>query len=68
MHNNKPACSGKAAKTGRIIRIEQVQLNQHLDKVVRGTVERTLNELLSRPIVWCGPLRTHRTKGAPFIY
>ena len=46
MHNSKPARTNKEAKTGQIIRIEQDQLNKHLDKVVRGTVERTLNELL----------------------
>jgi len=46
MHNSKPARTSKEAKTGQIIRIEQEQLNKHLDKVVRVTVERTLNELL----------------------
>ena len=46
MHNSKPARSSKEAKTGQIIRIEQEQLNRHLDKVVRGTVEQTLNGLL----------------------
>ena len=46
MNHSKPARSNKEAKTGQIIRIEQDQLNKHLDKVVRGTVERTLNELL----------------------
>ena len=46
MHNSKPARSNKEAKTGQIIRIEQEQLNKHLDEVVRGTVERTLNSLL----------------------
>ena len=38
MHNSKPARSNKETKTGQIIRIEQDQLNKHLDKVVRGTV------------------------------
>lgn len=46
MHNSKPARTNKEAKPGQIIHIEQDQLNKHLDKVVRGTVERTLNELL----------------------
>ena len=46
MNHSKPARSNKEGKTGQIIRIEQDQLNKHLDKVVRGTVERTLNELL----------------------
>jgi putative transposase len=46
MHNSKPTRTSKEAKTGQIIRIEQEQLNRHLDKVVRGTVEQTLNGLL----------------------
>ena len=64
MHNSKPGRSNKEAKAGQIIRIEQDQLNKHLDKVVRGTVERTLNELLDaeadRPMPG-GPLRAHRS-------
>ena len=36
----------KEVKAGQIIRIEQEQLTRHLDKVVRGTVEETLNALL----------------------
>jgi putative transposase len=46
MSNTRTERTSKEAKTGQIIRIEQEQLNRHLDKVVRGTVERTLNELL----------------------
>ncbi len=46
MHNDKPVRSNKEAKAGQIIRIEQDQLNRHLDKVVRATVERTLNSPL----------------------
>ena len=46
MHNSKPTRTSKETKTGQIIRIEQEQLNRHLDKVVRGTVEQTLNGLL----------------------
>lgn len=46
MHNNKPERTNKEAKTGQIIRIEQEQLHKHLDRVVRGTVEQTLNQLL----------------------
>lgn len=46
MDNSKVVRSNKGAKTGQIIRIEQDELHSHLDKVVRGTVERTLNELL----------------------
>jgi putative transposase len=63
MHNSKPARSSKEAKTGQIIRIEQEQLNKHLDKVVRGTVERTLNELLDAEADrLCGAGRYERTE------
>ncbi len=34
MHNSKPESTSKEAKPGQIIRIEQEQLNRHLDKVV----------------------------------
>lgn len=46
MHDTKSRRVGKEAKTGQIIRIEQDQLTKHLDRVVRGTVEQTLNALL----------------------
>jgi putative transposase len=46
MHNIKAARANKEAKTGQIIKIEQEELNRHLDRVVRGTVEQTLNALL----------------------
>jgi len=46
MHDIKRRRAGKEAKTGQIIRIEQDQLTKHLDRVVRGTVEQTLNALL----------------------
>ncbi len=63
MHNNKLARSSKEANTGQIIRIEQEQLNKHLDKVVRGTVERTLNELLDAEADrLCGAGRYERTE------
>jgi hypothetical protein len=54
MHNSKPTRTNKEAKTGQIIRIEQDQLHKHLDKVVRGTVEQTLNRAIGcrgRPAV-----------------
>lgn len=38
--------ANKENQTGQIIRIEQEELSKHLDKVVRGTVEETLNALL----------------------
>jgi len=46
MHNSKAALVNKEAKTSQIIKIEQDELNRHLDRVVRGTVEQTLNALL----------------------
>jgi len=46
MENNKSVKESKEGKTGQIIRIEQEQLTRHLDQVVRGTVEETLNALL----------------------
>ena len=46
MENTKTESESKAGKTGQIIRIEQEQLTKHLDKVVRDTVEETLNALL----------------------
>ena len=44
--NRKRTFPKKEAKPGQIIRIEQEQLSKHLDKIVRGTVEETLNQLL----------------------
>ncbi len=46
MSNSKSVKESKEGKTGQIIRIEQEQLTRHLDQVVRGTVEETLNALL----------------------
>ena len=46
MHNTKTDGVNKEGKAGQIIHIEQEQLTRHLDNVVRGTVEQTLNELL----------------------
>jgi putative transposase len=46
MNNTKSGNGNKEAKAGQIIRIEQEQLTKHLDKIVRGTVEDTLNALL----------------------
>jgi len=46
MENSKSLKENKERKTGQIIRIEQEQLTKHLDKVVRGTIEETLNALL----------------------
>jgi len=46
METSKTLKENKGVKSGQIIRIEQEQLTRHLDKVVRGTVEETLNALL----------------------
>jgi len=46
MQDNRTGQVSKEGKAGQIIRIEQEQLTRHLDKVVRGTVEQTLNALL----------------------
>jgi transposase-like protein len=46
MNNTRSKTASKEVKSGQIIRIEQEQLSRHLDKVVRGTVEETLNQLL----------------------
>ena len=46
MQDTKKRAKSKNTKAGSIIRIEQEQLTKHLDKVVRGTVEETLNALL----------------------
>lgn len=45
METSKSLEENKGVKPGQIIRIEQDQLTRHLDKVVRGTVEETLNAL-----------------------
>jgi putative transposase len=46
MQNNKKLGGNKEDKSDRIIHIEHEELNRHLDKIVRGTVEETLNALL----------------------
>ena len=46
MQDTRTDRENKESKAGQIIRIEQEQLSKHLDKVVRGTVEETLNALL----------------------
>lgn len=46
MSNSKSAKESKEEKAGQIIRIEQEQLTRHLDQVVRGIVEETINALL----------------------
>lgn len=46
MQDSKTRRERKETRTGQIIRIEQEQLSRHLDKVVKSTVEETLNALL----------------------
>ena len=46
MQDSRTKRGNKEGKAEHIIRIEQEQLTKHLDKVVRGTVEETLNVLL----------------------
>lgn len=46
MQDTKTKYGRKGVKKGQIIRIEEEQLSKHVDKVVRGTVEETLNALL----------------------
>ena len=66
MHPNKSGQAKKESKAGQIIRIEQEQLNKHLDKVVRGTVEQTLNELLDAEADrLCQAQRYQRTERYP---
>ena len=46
MQDTRSSEKNKASKGGQIIRIEQEELTRHLDKIVKGTVEETLNALL----------------------
>jgi hypothetical protein len=46
MNHSKAGRINKEAKSGQIIKIEQEQLTRHLDKIVKATVEDTLNALL----------------------
>jgi putative transposase len=46
MHDSRTRKAIKEAKPGQIINIEHEQLTRHLDKIVRSTVEDTLNSLL----------------------
>ena len=51
MQDSRTERGNKAGIAGQIIRIEQEQLSRHLDKVVRGTVEETLNARNSTMII-----------------
>jgi putative transposase len=64
MNNSRLNQKSKERKTGQIIRIEQEQLTRHLDQVVRGTVEETLNALLDAEAdKLCQAGRYERTEG-----
>ena len=48
---------------GNVITIDDERIKNHLDRVVRGTVEETLNALLdcrSGPAMQCAALRAQR--------
>lgn len=64
MQDTKTEDQNKEAKAGQIIRIEQEQLSKHLDKMVKGTVEETLNALLDAEADrLCQARRYERTEG-----
>ena len=46
MQITKKSSENKEIKSGQIIRIEQEELKKHLEKIVKGSVEETLNALL----------------------
>ena len=63
MEDNRKGEAAETKKSSQIIKIEEEKLHNHLDEVVRGTVEETLNALLqveADALVWGTPLRTHR--------
>jgi putative transposase len=54
----------KTSKNGEIFHIDEGQIRTHLDRVVRGTVEETLNALLEAEAdELCGARRYERTEG-----
>ena len=64
MEDSREGSGREGAKGGRIIRIEEEQLSRHLDQVVRGTVEETLNALLEAEADrLCQARRYERTEG-----
>jgi transposase-like protein len=64
MQDSRTEQVSKEGKAGQIIRIEQEHLTRHLDKVVRGTVEETLNALLEDEAArLCNAGRYERTDG-----
>ncbi|MBW1989552.1 MAG: IS256 family transposase [Deltaproteobacteria bacterium] len=64
MQDTKGGDGREAAKGGQIIKIEEERLNRHLDRIVRGTVEETLNALLDAEAdQLCQARRYERTAG-----
>jgi putative transposase len=62
MQNSKKFIGNKEDKSSHIIHIEHEELTRHLDKIVRGTVEETLNALLdSEADRLCQATRYQRT-------
>ena len=52
-----------SAKTSKIIQIDEEQIKDHLDELVRGTVEETLNNLLDAEAdQLCNAARYERTE------
>jgi len=46
MKSNKERAAKKALRMGEVVRIDTAEIQQHVDQVVRDTVEETLNGLL----------------------
>lgn len=64
MHHIKEEAANKETNKGQIIRIEQEQLTRHLEKIVKGTVEETLNAMLDAEADrLCQASRYERTDG-----
>jgi transposase-like protein len=62
MEHNKSSEGGGSDKEARIVRIDEGQIRDHLDQVVRGTVEETLNALLQAEAdELCGARRYERS-------
>ena len=54
MQDTKTGYKVKRLKADQIVRIEQEQLTKHLDKIAKGTIEKTLNSLLDGEAVLFG--------------
>jgi len=64
MEDSRKGEAVETKKSSQIIKIEEEKLHNHLDEVVRGTVEETLNALLQAEAdALCGARRYERTDG-----